>query len=132
MARHGLKSLTKAKARRLAEAAEDEAAEALALEAARAGAHEAAVAPDQLAGRKKRARDKEGRLASIMEGREGREEFGSRASRKKQKTGSKSEREKQRSKQMPIAARIQQVRNRAANNRMRRNPKHFKGHVRGK
>jgi hypothetical protein len=50
MARHGLKSVTKARAQRLAEAAEDEAAEALALAAARAGAHEAAVAPDDLAG----------------------------------------------------------------------------------
>ena len=67
-----------------------------------------------------------------MEGREGREEFGPRASRKKQKTGSKSEREKQRAKQMPIAARIQQLHNRSANTKQRRNPKHFKGHVRGK
>lgn len=67
-----------------------------------------------------------------MEGREGREEFGSRASRKKQKTGSRSEREKQRAKQMPIAARIQQVRNRMEGAKKRRNPKHFKGHVRGK
>lgn len=50
MARHGLKSVTKAKARRLAEAAEEEAAEALALAAARASAHEASVVPDSLAG----------------------------------------------------------------------------------
>ncbi|GBF96025.1 hypothetical protein Rsub_08840 [Raphidocelis subcapitata] len=132
MARHGLKSLTKAKARRLAEAAEEEAEEALAIEAARAGANEAAVAPDELAGRKKRARDKAGRLASVLEGREGREEFGSRSSRKKQKTGSKSEREKQRAKQMPIAARIAQLRNRAASNKARRSPKNFKGHIRGR
>ena len=83
-------------------------------------------------GRKKRARDKAGRLASVMEGREGRDEFGARSSRKKQKTGSKSEREKQRAKQMPIAARISQLRNRAAANKARRNPKHFKGHMRGK
>jgi hypothetical protein len=67
-----------------------------------------------------------------MEGREGRDEFGSRAARKKQKTGSRSEREKQRAKAMPIAARIAQVRNRAANAKQRRNPKHFKGHVRGR
>lgn len=71
-------------------------------------------------------------MASVLEGREGREEFGSRASRKKQKTGSRSEREKQRSKQMPIAARIAQLRNRAASSKARRNPKHFKGHVRGR
>ena len=84
------------------------------------------------AGRKKRARDKAGRMASVLEGRADREEYGARAARKKQKTGSRSEREKQRSKQMPIAARIQQLRNRSTANKMRRNPKHFKGHVRGK
>jgi hypothetical protein len=50
MARHGLKSLTKAKARRLAEAAEEEAEEALAVQAARANVNESAVAPDQLSG----------------------------------------------------------------------------------
>lgn len=50
MARHGLKSVSSAKARRLAEAAEEEAAETLELEAARANAHEASVDPGQLAG----------------------------------------------------------------------------------
>jgi hypothetical protein len=207
MARNGLKPLTKAKQRRLAEAAEQEAVEAVALEVERVRANETSVQPDQLtgvmgarngwvaaasarmcialksdssvdlhthlhhahscrpstchaphcsqllitcashlhadaddptqlpndhAGRKKRARDKAGRIASVLEGREGREEFGSRSSRKKQKTGSKSEREKQRAKQMPIAARIHQLRNRATQAKQRRNPKHFKGHIRGK
>lgn len=50
MERHGLKSLTKAKERRLAEVAEEEAEEAMALEAARMGANEQAVDPQQLAG----------------------------------------------------------------------------------
>ena len=91
-----------------------------------------ATTQHESAGRKKRARDKAGRIASIMEGREGREEFGSKSSRKKQKTGSRSEREKQRAKQMPIAARIAQLRNRSTQAKQRNNPKHFKGHVRGK
>ena len=50
MARAGLKSVSKAKARRLAQAAEEEAEETLALEAERAAANERSVAPDALAG----------------------------------------------------------------------------------
>ena len=71
-------------------------------------------------------------MASVLAGREGREEFGARSKLKKQKTGGFSEREKQRKKSMPIAARIQQLRNRAVKSRQKNNPRHHKGHVRGK
>jgi protein SDA1 len=82
------------------------------------------------AGRHKKRKNKEERLASVMEGREGREAFGSRTGIKKKKQGGLSEREKQRSKSMPIAARIQQLRNRSVKARNKSNPRHFKGHVR--
>ncbi|KAI8471298.1 MAG: hypothetical protein J3K34DRAFT_417737, partial [Monoraphidium minutum] len=82
MAQHGLSLLSKAKQRRLAEAAEEEAEEALAIEARRAGANEASVQAGQLAGRKKMERDQAGLPGSVLEGREGREESGSRSSRK--------------------------------------------------
>jgi protein SDA1 len=80
----------------------------------------------------KKRKDKAERLASVMKGREGREAFGARASLKKKKTGGMSEREKQRKKALPVAARIQQLRNRATKSRQKNNPRHFKGHVRGK
>jgi protein SDA1 len=82
------------------------------------------------AGRHKKRKSKEERLASVMAGREGREAFGSRTGIKKKKQGGLSEREKQRSKSMPIAARIQQLRNRGVKARNKSNPRHFKGHVR--
>jgi protein SDA1 len=82
------------------------------------------------AGRHKKRKNKEERLASVMAGREGREAFGSRSGIKKKKQGGLSEREKQRSKSMPIAARIQQLRNRSVKARNKSNPRHFKGHVR--
>jgi protein SDA1 len=84
------------------------------------------------AGRHKKRADKEERLASVMAWREGREAFGARSKLKKQKTGGLSERQKQRSKAMPIAARLQQLKNRSAAARNRSNPRHFKGHVRKK
>lgn len=84
------------------------------------------------AGRSKGRKDKAERLASVMAGREGREAYGAKAKTKKQKSGGLSERQKQRSKAMPIAARIAQLRNRAAKSRNKSNPRHFKGHVRKK
>jgi protein SDA1 len=82
------------------------------------------------AGRHKKRADKAERLASVMAGREGREAFGARAALKKKKSGSLSERQKQRAKAMPIAARLQQLRNRSTKARQRSNPRHHKGHVR--
>lgn len=64
-----------------------------------------------------------------MEGREGREAFGARSKIKKKKQAGLSEREKQRKKSMPIAARIQQLKNRSTKARNKSNPRHFKGHV---
>lgn len=81
-------------------------------------------------GRHKKRKTKEERLASVMEGREGREAFGARSKLKKQKQAGLSEREKQRKKAMPIAARIQQLKNRSTKARNKSNPRHFKGHVR--
>lgn len=85
---------------------------------------------DVCPGRHKRRRDKEERMQSVLAGREGREEFGARSKLKKQKTGGLSEKQKQKRKQLPIAARIQQLRNRATKARNKSNPRHFKGHVR--
>ena len=65
------------------------------------------------AGRHKYRQDKEERLASIMSGREDREQFGAASGRKKKKTGGLSEREKQRKKSMPIAARLSQLKRRS-------------------
>ncbi|WIA37864.1 hypothetical protein OEZ86_014713 [Tetradesmus obliquus] len=110
--------------------AEAEADEALALASKKAKLSDATVAADNLTGRHKKRKNKEERLASVMAGREGREAFGSRTGIKKKKQGGLSEREKQRSKSMPIAARIQQLRNRSVKARNKSNPRHFKGHVR--
>lgn len=68
-------------------------------------------------------------MASIMKGREGREEFGSSKGRQKKKAGGLTEREKQKKKAMPIAARIDQLRKRSAVATAKaRCPKNFKGH----
>ncbi|KAF6262746.1 SDA1-domain-containing protein [Scenedesmus sp. NREL 46B-D3] len=130
LSRHGLAGASEAKKRRAIAAAETEADEALALASKKAKLSDAQVAPDDLTGRHKKRKSKEERLASVMAGREGREAFGSRTGIKKKKRGGLSEREKQRSKSMPIAARIQQLRNRSVKARNKSNPRHFKGHVR--
>lgn len=83
------------------------------------------------AGRHKARQDKEARLASVLEGREGRAKFGAASGMKKKKTGGLSEREKQRKKQMPIAARIAQLRNRHTKNKNKHVRGNFRGHVRG-
>jgi protein SDA1 len=83
-------------------------------------------------GRHKKRADKAERLASVMEGREGRDAFGARSKLKKKKTGGMSERQKQRQKAMPIAARVQQLKNRSTKARNKSNPRHFKGHFKGK
>jgi len=78
----------------------------------RAGTYsEQRVNPDTLEGahRKKRAL-KEERLARVMEGREGRDEFGASSARHKKKTGGMSNREKDKKKNLPLAARLKKVR----------------------
>jgi protein SDA1 len=122
---------SRAKRRRLLEAAHAEADEALALEEARRRAGERRIDPSSLEGRVKRRKDKRERLESVLAGREGRGEFGSRASRKKDKTGGLSERQKQKKKALPLAARAAQLQRRRTDNRKRKSAKNFKGHVRG-
>ncbi|KAL6763683.1 SDA1-domain-containing protein [Haematococcus lacustris] len=131
LAKHGLKSMSKAKRNRLLLAAEEEAEEAAALERRRAHLNEAKVTAGSLEGKRKRAHDKEARLASVMAGREGRDKFGSSSAAKKAKTGGLSERQKQRKKDMPLAARFSQLQRRADTAKRNYSKKNFKGHVRG-
>lgn len=95
--------------------------------------HELTMCPFVLScdtGRHKARKDKAARLASVLEGREGREKFGARSGLKKKKTAGLSEREKQRKKAMPMAARLAQIRRRNAAARGRGKGKNFKGHKR--
>jgi protein SDA1 len=101
------------------------------LQAALGSIHERKVVAGELEARKKRGHDKASRLATVMEGREGRGKFGPSSDLKKNKTGGLSERQKQRQKAMPVAARMAQLRNRADKRRSSRGRKNFKGHVRG-
>lgn len=80
------------------------------------------------AARKKRAHDKESRLATVLAGREGRS-FGSSSGMRKGKTGGLSEKQKQRAKAMPLAARRVQVHKRSMRAKSR-SKKDFKGHSR--
>jgi hypothetical protein len=66
-------------------------------------------------------------MAAVMEGREGREAFGSSVGRKKQKTGGKSNIEKQKRKALPAAAMKQQAANRKKRQKQRNHPKHQRG-----
>ncbi|PNW82173.1 hypothetical protein CHLRE_06g277050v5 [Chlamydomonas reinhardtii] len=122
---------SKAKKQRALESAEEEAAELLALQERLTTIGESKVNAADLTGKHKARKDKEARLASVLEGREGREKFGARSSLKKKKTAGLSEREKQRRKAMPMAARVQQIRRRNAAARGKKMGKNFKGHVRG-
>ncbi|GLC55364.1 hypothetical protein PLESTB_000976900 [Pleodorina starrii] len=132
LAKHGIASAaSKAKKAKMLEAAEEEAAEAMAMRERLAAIGEAKVQATDLVGRHKARKDKAARLASVLEGREGREKFGARSSLKKKKTAGLSEREKQRKKVMPMAARVAQIRRRNAAARGRGRGKNFKGHVRG-
>ncbi len=125
MTKVGLKSASKqAKAR---EAAEEEADEMLDLQQRLGVMHEQRVDPMALLGKRRGRRDKEERLASVMEGREGRE-FGAKAKLKNDKQGGLSNREKEHRKRLPSAARAGQVRRRLVKNKMK-SKKNFKGHV---
>ena len=126
MKKHGLKSASKRAAAR--EIAEQEAEDQLNLESKRSKLHEHAVNPMDLLGKKRGRADKEERLASVMEGREGRE-FGAKSRIKKAKTGGLSNREKQKRKNLPMGAVGGQVRKRLERNKLK-SAKNFKGHVR--
>jgi protein SDA1 len=109
MSKHGLKSASK-RAKAL-EAAEEEADETMALQERLGVVHQERVDPSSLIGKHKYRKDKEERLASVMEGREGRE-FGSKAKLGKKKSGGLSNREKDRRKNLPAGAHTMQVRRR--------------------
>ena len=85
------------------------------------------VDPDSLLGTHKVRSDKAARLARVMEGREGRGEFGSAADRHKKKSGGSSNKEKDKRKQLPLAAR-----QRAAHKRMGGRKAHGKGRKKDK
>ena len=120
--RHGLKSASKRSA------AEQEAEDQLALEAKRKKIHEHAVNPMDLLGKKRGKADKQERMASVLEGREGRD-YGAKARIKNKKTGGLSNKQKQKQKNIPLGAVGGQVRKRLEKNKMR-SAKNFKGHVR--
>ncbi|KAK9811636.1 hypothetical protein WJX72_007420 [[Myrmecia] bisecta] len=125
MKKHGLKSASKRE--RLLAAAEEEADAAMAFQDRRNIVAEERVDPSNLQGKHKRRQDKEARMASVLEGREGREGFGAASGRKKQKSGGMSNKEKAKKKDLPIVARIAQIRRRAG--RQKGGSKNFKGHV---
>jgi len=126
LAKHGLKSTSSSKRARAEAAAADDADAVLAAVAARSLAPERRVDPDSLLGRARGRRDKAARMATVLEGREGRE-FGSAAGRRKSKAGGLSNREKQKRKAMPLAARSAQARKRAGVGRSKRPGKAGKG-----
>ncbi|CAL8470003.1 g9545 [Coccomyxa elongata] len=125
MRKHGLKSASK-RERLLAEA-EDEADEALAEQDARATIGERRVDPNALTSKQKSRKDKAERMASVLEGREGRE-FGAAASRKKKKTGGMSNKQKAKKKNLPDRAKTQVMKRRLEGAR-RGGKKGFKGRV---
>jgi protein SDA1 len=127
MATHGLKSASQ-RAKAVA-AAGEEADAALRVRARLGTAHEERLDPASLLARKHERATKAERVASILEGREGRE-FGAKARRKKNKPGGLSNREKDRKKNLPAAARVGQMRKRQARQRTLKRSNNFKGHVR--
>ncbi|KAL4857462.1 hypothetical protein ACK3TF_002330 [Chlorella vulgaris] len=114
MQKHGLKSASSRQRARAA--AEGEADEMMALKGRLAVVNEERLDPEDLRGRHKWRKDKEERMKSVLEGREGRE-FGARSTLKKQKTGGLSNREKDKRKRLPYAARSGQVKKRLAKNK---------------
>eukprot|EP00890_Picochlorum_soloecismus_P002101 jgi/Picsp_1/2892/NSC_01117-R1_protein len=126
MKKHGLKSARRREAAR--EAAEIEADTYIELQDKRAKLHEQAVNPSDLLGKRRGKQTKEERLATVMEGREGRE-FGAKSRVKKAKTGGLSNKEKLKRKKLPMRAVSGQVRKRLVKNKMK-SAKNFKGHVR--
>ncbi|GMH43585.1 hypothetical protein BSKO_11507 [Bryopsis sp. KO-2023] len=125
MKRHGL--LSAFKKHKLEEIAEADAHEALRLNDNRSRLSEEKVVPGSLMGKRRGKPSKAERVAEIMKGREG-SEFKSSSNLKKKKTGGTSNKEKSKKMDLPLAARMNQAKNRMARNKLRRNPKNFKGH----
>ena len=126
MAKHGLKSGSRLV--RAREAAEEEAEELMDLQERLGTLHERRLDPNSLLGKRRGRRDKEERMASVLEGREGRE-FGAKARLKKDKTGGLSNKEKAKRKNLPAAAKMAQAKRRLKASK-KRSSKNFKGHVR--
>lgn len=89
---------------------------------------ETRVDPTSLLGKKRGRADKAERLASVMEGREGRMEFGAKAKLKKDKTGGLSNKEKERRKRVLVGGVSGQVARRMGK-KGRKGGKQFKGRV---
>ena len=93
---------------------------------ARATIGERRVDPNALTSKQKSRKDKAERMASVLEGREGRE-FGASASRRKQKTGGSSNKQKLKKKSLPDSARAQVMKRRLEGGRNGGGKKGFKG-----
>lgn len=91
---------------------------------------ETPVDPSSLLGKRRGRADKAERLASVMEGREGRMEFGAKAKLKKEKTGGLSNKEKERRKRVLVGGVGGQVARRLANRKQGKKGKQFRGRVR--
>lgn len=94
---------------------------------ARATIGERRVDPNALTSKQKSRKDKAERMASVLEGREGRE-FGAAASRRKQKTGGTSNKQKAKKKSLPDRAKTQVMKRRLEGGR-KGGKKGFKGRV---
>ncbi|KAK9790096.1 hypothetical protein WJX73_001035 [Symbiochloris irregularis] len=126
MAKHGLKSSSK-RAKLLA-AAQDDAEEALEALDHRGMEGESRVDPSTLQGRHRARKDKEARMATVLQGREG-NEYGSAAGRKKQKVGGSSNKQKANRKNMPLAARRSKATKRTISKNSKAGSKNFKGRL---
>ena len=85
------------------------------------------VDPTSLLGKRRGKAEKGERMASVMAGREGREEFGSSIGRKKLKTGGLSNREHDKRKLVLYGGASKQMANRKLKQKRKNNPKNFRG-----
>ena len=83
--------------------------------------------PHSLLGKRRGKTEKGERMASVMAGREGRDEFGSSIARKKAKTGGLSNREHEKRKLVLFGANKSQMANRKRKQKQKNNPKHQRG-----
>lgn len=126
MAKHGLKSAS-ARARMKEQLYEE--MEARVDEQGAVGAEAAAerMDPTSLLGKRRGKADKAERMATVMAGREGREEFGSSVGRKKRKAGGLSNVQQKKRKVVLAGAAKQQSANRKLRQRQKNHPKHQRG-----
>lgn len=125
MQKHGLKSATQRA--KLKERLFEEMEEAVEEQEAQEGANERRVDPTSLLSKKRGKTDKAERMASVMEGREDREKFGSSIARKSNKSGGTTNREKEKNKLVAFGAMRNQQANRMRKQKQKNNPKHQRG-----